>query len=179
MRKLLKRPSPAMVVACLALFMAGTGTGVAVIKALPAGSVGTAQLKEDAVVSSKVKNHSLRAIDFTAGQLPRGTRGKTGATGASGTTHTVVVTALGNWDTRDSLAVADCPTGMVTTGGSSGWNANGDGVDPVFKASWPVDVSNAAITGSNTVPHGWAGWVNNNGTGGTVQAAVYAVCASP
>lgn len=176
MRKLLRKPSPAMIVACLALFLAGTGTGVAVVSALPAGSVGTAQLKANAVVSSKVKNHSLKAVDFASGQLPKG---KTGPRGASGATHTVVVTALGNWDTRDSLAVADCPTGMVTTGGSSGWYAKGDGVDPVFKASWPVGVSNAAITGSNTVPHGWAGWVNNNGTGGTVQAVVYAICASP
>jgi len=86
MRKLLRPPSPAMVVACVALFMAGTGAGVAVISALPAGSVGTAQLKANAVISSKVKNHSLKKIDFAAGQLPRGATGATGAIGATGAT---------------------------------------------------------------------------------------------
>ena len=87
-----------MVVACPALFLTGTGTGVAVINALPAGSVGTAQLKANAVVSSKVKDHSLKAVDFAAAQLPKGEKGDagaTGATGASGATHVVKRYATG------------------------------------------------------------------------------------
>jgi Collagen triple helix repeat (20 copies) len=84
MRKLLRPPPPAMVIACLALFMAGTGAGVAVIKALPKNSVGTAQLKNNAVVSSKVKNHSLKAGDFASGQIPKGATGATGTKGATG-----------------------------------------------------------------------------------------------
>ena len=179
MRAHLPKPSPAMIVACLALFVALTGTGVAVVKALPANSVGTAQLKNNAVNSRKIANHSLKAADFASDQLPKGARGATGPRGGPGATHTVVVTALGSWDTTDSLAVADCPTGTVATGGSSGWKINGSGTDPVFKASWPVDASGTAITGSSTVPHGWAGWVNNDSSTGTVQAVVYAVCASP
>ncbi len=43
-RHLLNRPSPAMIVACLALMIALSGTGYAVT-ALPRNSVGTAQLK--------------------------------------------------------------------------------------------------------------------------------------
>ena len=84
MHKLIRPPSPAMVVACLALFMAGTGAGVAVIKAMPRNSVGTAQLKKNAVISSKVKNHSLKAADFASGQIPKGAKGATGAAGAAG-----------------------------------------------------------------------------------------------
>lgn len=83
MRKLLGRPSPAMVVACLALTVALGGTGYAAIK-LPKNSVGTKQLKKNAVVSSKVKNRSLKAVDFAAGQLPKGAKGASGPTGPTG-----------------------------------------------------------------------------------------------
>ena len=73
------RPSPAMVIACLALGVALGGTSVAAIQALPKNSVGTKQLKKNAVVSAKVKNRSLLAVDFKAGQLPRGPKGDPGA----------------------------------------------------------------------------------------------------
>jgi hypothetical protein len=83
MRKLFRRPSPALVIACLALTVALGGTGYAAIT-LPRNSVGTKQLKKNAVISSKVKNRSLKRVDFATGQLPRGARGATGATGAQG-----------------------------------------------------------------------------------------------
>jgi hypothetical protein len=57
------------------------GTGYAVT-ALPRGSVGTPQLKSNAVNSSKVKDRSLKAADFGAGQLPTGAQGPTGPPGA-------------------------------------------------------------------------------------------------
>ena len=80
-----RRPSPALVVACVALFVALAGTGVAAVVALvPNSSVGTAQLRNNAVVSAKVKDHSLAAKDFANGQLPAGPAGATGATGATG-----------------------------------------------------------------------------------------------
>ena len=76
-------PSPAMVVACLSLVLALGGTGYAA-GLLPVGSVGTPQLKADAVVSSKVKDGSLLAKDFRAGQLPAGARGAAGVAGERG-----------------------------------------------------------------------------------------------
>lgn len=76
-------PRPSTVIACLALAVALGGTGYAAI-ALPAGSVGTAQLKTGAVVSSKVRDGSLRARDFAAGELPAGERGATGPQGPQG-----------------------------------------------------------------------------------------------
>jgi hypothetical protein len=78
------RPSPAMVIACIALGVALGGTSVAAIQALPRNSVGTKQLKKNAVVSAKVKNRSLLAVDFKAGQLPAGPPGAPGAPGAPG-----------------------------------------------------------------------------------------------
>lgn len=78
------RPSPAMVIACIALGVALGGTSVAAIQALPKNSVGTKQLKKNAVISSKVKNRSLLAVDFKAGQLPQGPKGDPGAPGAPG-----------------------------------------------------------------------------------------------
>ena len=74
------RPSPAMVVAIVALIVALGGTGYAAIK-LPANSVGTAQLKKDAVTSLKVKNTTCakgKAVTLafnkcrTAGGKPQG-----------------------------------------------------------------------------------------------------------
>src|SRR5205814_5929109 len=51
---------------------------------LPSNSVGTTQIKKNAVTSLKVKNGSLLAADFKAGQLPAGAQGAKGDTGATG-----------------------------------------------------------------------------------------------
>jgi hypothetical protein len=83
MRHLLKtRPSPAMVVACLALVIALGGTGYAAIK-LPRNSVGNKQLRSNAVTSGKVRNGSLAAKDFQSSALKRGPRGPHGPKGDS------------------------------------------------------------------------------------------------
>jgi hypothetical protein len=59
MRKIVRRlPSPAMVVACIALAVALGGTSYAAIK-LPRNSVGTKQLQNNAVVASKLSPRSV------------------------------------------------------------------------------------------------------------------------
>ena len=68
------RPSPAMVIGCLALLLALGGTGYAASQALPRNSV----------TSVQVKDRSLLARDFKAGQLPRGPAGPAGPAGAQG-----------------------------------------------------------------------------------------------
>ena len=82
-RLLRHRPSPAIVIACVALLLALGGVSYAAT-ALPNNSVGTAQLKNNAVTSSKVKNHSLLKADFKSGQIPKGPAGPAGATGPAG-----------------------------------------------------------------------------------------------
>ena len=79
------RVSPAMTIACIALFAALAGTSAAVV-AIPIASIGTAQLKNNSVTSSKVKDHSLLKTDFAAGQLVAGKRGPAGLTGPAGGT---------------------------------------------------------------------------------------------
>lgn len=104
MRKHSRRPSPAMIVACLALLVSLGGTGIAAVNALPRGSVGTLQLRDNAVTSrklatsaatnakvannaitsAKVKNASLLRSDFAPGQLPAGPTGPQGPQGPQG-----------------------------------------------------------------------------------------------
>ena len=76
-------PSPAIVIACVALLLALGGVSWAAT-ALPRNSVGTAQLKNNAVTSGKVKNHSLLRADFKSGQVPKGPAGPAGPAGATG-----------------------------------------------------------------------------------------------
>jgi hypothetical protein len=89
----LRRPSPALVVALIALFVALGGTGYAAL-ALPKNSVGSAQLRPGAVknrdlaanvvTGPKVKRRSLDASDFKANSLPQGPRGPEGPRGLTG-----------------------------------------------------------------------------------------------
>jgi hypothetical protein len=69
--------------ALLALFVALGGSSYAASR-IPADSVGTAQLKANAVTSSKVRDGSLLARDFAAGRLPAGPTGPAGAAGPKG-----------------------------------------------------------------------------------------------
>jgi hypothetical protein len=93
------------VIACLALFVALTGTGIATVsQVLPRNSVGTRQIQNLAVTNPKirdkaigtrkiainavttehVRNNSLRADDFAPGEIPAGPAGPAGPTGAAG-----------------------------------------------------------------------------------------------
>lgn len=93
-RRLLRRPSPAMVVACVALVFALGGTSVAAVSALAPNSVGPRQLRtgavtrakirNNAVTSTKVANRSLLRGDFAPGQLPAGPTGPQGPVGPAG-----------------------------------------------------------------------------------------------
>ena len=71
------------VVACTALFIALGGASYAAIM-VPRNSVGAAQIKTGAITSNKVKDHSLLAVDFKSGQLPKGATGPAGPTGPAG-----------------------------------------------------------------------------------------------
>jgi len=71
--------------ALVALFVALGGTAYSASQ-LPRNSVGTKQLKRNAVVSVKVKDRSLLARDFKRGQIPIGAQGPTGPAGGQGPT---------------------------------------------------------------------------------------------
>lgn len=62
-----RRPSPALVVACLALLFALTGTSIAAVEAtVPNNSVGTNQLKNNAVVAAKIKSNAVTAAKIAS-----------------------------------------------------------------------------------------------------------------
>jgi hypothetical protein len=84
MKRIRNHMTSAHVIAMLALFVALGGTGYAALS-LPRNSVGTKQLKKNAVNSVKVKNHSLKKVDFAAGQIPPGPVGPPGTNGTNGT----------------------------------------------------------------------------------------------
>jgi hypothetical protein len=125
--KLLRRfqPSPALVVACLALALSLGGVSYAAFR-LPANSVGTRQ----------VINHSLLKGDFKPGQLPRGPRGFTGVAGANGANGATgpmgpagialigavggpagAMCAYGGGACQVGSSTATCPAGTVVLGG--------------------------------------------------------------
>lgn len=74
----IRRPSPALVVAFVALFAAGAGTAGA------ARLITGKQIKNGSITSSDVKDRSLLRKDFKSGQLPAGPAGPQGLPGANG-----------------------------------------------------------------------------------------------
>jgi hypothetical protein len=128
--KFTSRLSYGNVVATLALFLALGGGAYAALK-LPKNSVGSAQIKANAVDSSKVKNGSLLGLDFKAGQLPAGAQGQQGAQGLQGPkgdkgdkgdTGTVDTSNFytkgqsdGRFLARESSGIVDVPTTGTTT----------------------------------------------------------------
>jgi len=95
--------------AFLAISIALGGTAYAT-SSLPQGSVGTAQLQRGAVTSGKVKNGTLKAVDFARKQILKGAPGPAGPIGPTGV---VRKTRLSNcadrgflhWNVEDARSV--------------------------------------------------------------------------
>jgi hypothetical protein len=188
------RPSPAMVVAFIALVASMAGTGYAA-QQLSNNSVGSKQLKNNAVTakkiqngavnSNKVKNGSLVSGDFKAGEIPAGPAGPTGPAGARGPTGergatgergltgpagpqgpagATNVSVLFGADQVDSFV--NCPAGQRATGG---------GGVVTQATAWLVDSRPNVDAGT---PTGWIASAETvAGVSATVQA--YVVCAAP
>ena len=132
----MRRPSPALVVACIALLVALTGTSYATVMNVPKNSVGTSQMKRNAVKARQlapnavrtahVLNGSLLAADFKAGQLPAGAKGDKGDKGDKGAPgpvgisgrEVVRVSTIVAPNTQSS-AQAACPSGKKVLGGAA------------------------------------------------------------
>ena len=168
----LRRPSPALVVASLALVVALGGTGYAAIR-LPAGSVGTAQLKNGAVISTKVKAHSLVAANFKPGQIPAGPAGPAGAQGLAGPAGPAG--AKGDSATKLFATVRQkAAGGGVELGPSSGVQTlvRQGGGSGIYQLSFNQDVSKCAVVvspGGNALMSGEATAKTTGGGGVTVQ----------
>jgi hypothetical protein len=153
------RPSPALAVACLALLVALSGTSYANILNVPVNSVGTVNLKANAVISSKVKNQSLLAVDFKPGQLPAGAPGVSGyelITGRSDVTNQIFNSVL-----------LTCPAGKKAVGGGGG-TAGG-----ILAGDGPYIVVNQPFVNGE----GWLVQTARATSGGSVLLG-YAICAN-
>jgi hypothetical protein len=85
---LARRPSPAMVVAIVALVSSLTGGAVAATlidgRDIKNGSITKKDLHKNSVNTKKVKNETLKAVDFAPGQLKAGVQGIQGLKGDKG-----------------------------------------------------------------------------------------------
>src|SRR6059058_2717348 len=161
----LRPPSPAMVVACLALAISLSGAAYAVSTALPRNSVGPVQLKNNAVNSAKVRNASLRAVDFAAGQIPAGPQGPQGPPGASGLQ---VISGSGASNSSSPKSQQqDCPAGKRAVGG--GGVITGSPTNTFLSTSRPTDAGTGWIA---------TGRESSAGNAGSWAVQTWVVCAS-
>lgn len=189
-------PSPAMLVAILALVLATGGTSYAAMALaknsvrsphIVNGQVKAADLGSGAVTTAKVKDGSLIAGDFAPGELPAGAVGPAGAPGAPGPagpqgipgpvdTVTVVAGSAPVGVNAFGGATANCPAGMEAIGGG----AEGANVlTMVMTASFPL-VNNTNLisqpVGQHPAATGWRVFMRNNGAS-PASFAVMVVCA--
>lgn len=155
----MKRPSPALVISCLALFVALSGTSYAVSQ-LPKNSVGNKQIRKSAVNSDKVKDRSLLAKDFKKGQLPTGSQGPQGARGPSASAYA---------STKNSVGIGNPATTVIALGSS-----NDASTGPITITTPSRVVFNAAIElegGTTTEVRCDPSY--NNGSGWTALSDAY------
>lgn len=173
--------------ASLALFISLGGGAYALT--IPRNSVGGKQLKANAVTSVKVKNRSLRAVDFRAGQLPAGAigprglpgpagpAGPTGATGPQGpvdrhwTGQSYEVKGVVADNSADATTSADvrCDTDDPLIGG---------GYESFTSAAGTLKTSAPTIRSAGAgVQHGWRLVWDNSAPNAPANVAVIARCA--
>ena len=157
------KPSPAMAVACLALFVALAGTATA------AKLITGKAIKNNSISSTDIKNRSLLAKDFKRGQLRRGATGATGAPGPAGRNGSdgfgvlrYKTTAIDLEPSEAGIDFAVCDAGTYPTGGdayvinsadeSVGGVVNGEGfsINTTTErlSGWFAEFSNTGATGN-------------------------------
>lgn len=135
-----RRPSAALLVSCVALFVSLGGAGYAAVS-IPNNSVGAAQLKKNAVTNSKIaKNavtfrkiqpNSVGRVRANVGQLQERVNGKCGAGSAIGT-----IEKTGKVNCNASL-----PSGLQTTSNTAAISASATGPTTITSLSLPAGVN--------------------------------------
>jgi hypothetical protein len=175
-----KRLTYANVMSTIAVFLLIGGGAAFAASKLPKNSVGGKQLRNNAVTSPKVKDHSLLAKDFKAGQLPKGPKGLTGAQGPAGPQGPAGSDAFGELVYKEGEPVeihngeqegvsVDCDPGYHVVGGGIFSTSSIPGED--VNSSYPSERGSLEFGNE-----GWAGYVDNT-TGSTKFAQAFAVCA--
>ena len=175
-------PSPATIIASLALLLSLTGTAVA--GALITGAqiqnntvssldltnngVKSVDLTDNGIKSIDVMNGQLRAVDFAPGQIPpgpAGLAGPAGPQGAPGLAGVEIVTAESADTSLSSHQVdATCPAGKRVIGG--GAQVYGANAEAALDESLPVDATKWRATAYEV-----------NATAENWHVVAFAVCA--
>jgi hypothetical protein len=162
----MRRPSPALVLSCTAVFLSAAGGAVA------AGQIGGKQIKDGSITGKDIKNDSLTATDIKGNiRGPEGPRGATGPRGpAAASGAGVQVSYRLNTETIPAggggLVYALCPAGQVPTGGS-------------YRAQDGLTVAYDGFGDSTSAnPDSWAASVDNS-TADPLQITMFVSCVTP
>jgi len=178
-----KRPSPALIISLLALFVALGGTSYAAMKVngkdISNRSIAGSKIKKNVLTTKEVKDKSLLKADFKPGQIPAGAAGPPGPAGTPGATSVVmrkgsVINILaGNFQT----GTANCLPGEKATGG--GVFNQSQVFSMAITSSYPIpNGTDTATTLTGVAATGWKVWVANNSLV-THDVQAYVMCVSP
>ena len=149
----IRRPSPAIVVAMLALLVAMSSSAgadpVGKVSALIRGN----KIAPNAITTRHVRNRSLRGVDFARGQLPRGPAGPAGPAGGQGPPGPAGASAAKYWAGIQENASISRQSGGITANLETNGNTTNH-----YLVRFPADVRNCAYS----VNGGDMGTINNN-----------------
>lgn len=193
MRKRFGRPSPALAISLIALFVAMGGTSYGLARnsidsrEIKNNDVRSSDIRNNDVRSKDVRNGSLLSKDFKAGQLPAGPQGATGPRGLTGNGGPQggpgisglqrVLGASANDSQSGKTATATCPGTKKVIG--SGTELQGDISSGVF----PNQIQNVVISAIAIDPESPPKFVQvraqeTNATAGEWFVIAYAICAN-
>jgi hypothetical protein len=191
MRTLLAhRPSPAMIVACIALLVALGGTSVAAVTALAPNSVGTAQIRANAVTTAKIKNRNVRGAkiarnavtgalvlngsltrdDFASNSLPAGPAGPAGTIGPITVRQAGVVVGGGvaqNSAYSTQTVTVNCNANEKAISAGTGWSDDAADRELWVQRLTPI-VTNNNVTGYRAT--------GGNDSGNSSTFTLYVLC---
>lgn len=177
------RPSHAVVVAYLALFVALGGSSYAAItvtgKNVKNSSLTGKDIKNNSLTGRDVKgiksgdvtDHSLLAKDFKTGQVPPGPKGDRGPSGAT----SVVMRSSTDASTTGGNRAVSCNPGERAVGGGVGRTAGGTSSSDTFEGGSPFTDGSPTTAGST--PTAWDSGVHS--TPPSTSWTWYAICVAP
>lgn len=183
----LRMPSPAMIVALVALFVGLTGGAFATasFKHGPKGIVNADDIALNTITWREIKRGTLRRTNFSRSTInalrgqrgPAGTNGTNGSNGTNGVNGTngfghLDYNADGPWvnsASSFSFGYALCDSGLYATGGGA---LPSSGADQYLIASGPSD------SAGNYSGAGWGAVFGNSSTTTAHSFTVYVICAN-
>jgi hypothetical protein len=191
-----RRPSPAMVVACIALLVALGGTSIAAVTAVAPNSIGTVQIKPNAVTAPKIKNRnvtgakiarnavtgalvlngSLTRDDFASNSIPAGPAGPAGPTGPAGLISAISVRQAGvvvgggvahNSQYSTQTVTVNCNANEKAISAGTGWSDDAADRELWTQRLTPI-ITNNAVTGYRAT--------GGNDSGNSSTFTLYVLC---